>query len=124
VPSGPRNDAKRGSIELLISRSSPGALAGEPPFFPSKTGHLANLKIAPLADVSIRDLCHTAPPIYAAMAPASAVTLTPIDMAAFMIAHLHHALNILYADGKVTGVLDWPVLQSQIQFLMSPTRSC
>jgi CubicO group peptidase (beta-lactamase class C family) len=30
-----------------------------------------------------------APLIYALMAPASAVTLTPIDMAAFMIAHLH-----------------------------------
>jgi CubicO group peptidase (beta-lactamase class C family) len=30
-----------------------------------------------------------APLIYAKMAPASAVTLTPIDMAAFMIAHLH-----------------------------------
>ena len=30
-----------------------------------------------------------APLTYAVMAPASAVTLTPIDMAAFMIAHLH-----------------------------------
>jgi CubicO group peptidase (beta-lactamase class C family) len=30
-----------------------------------------------------------APLIYAKMAPASAVTLTPMDMAAFMIAHLH-----------------------------------
>jgi len=30
-----------------------------------------------------------APLIYAKIAPASAVTLTPIDMAAFMIAHLH-----------------------------------
>ena len=37
-----------------------------------------------------------APFAYAVMAPASAVTLTPIDMAAFMIAHLH--------DGEVRNV--------------------
>jgi hypothetical protein len=33
-------------------------LRGRFPFFPSKTGHLANLKIVHLADVSIRDLCY------------------------------------------------------------------
>jgi CubicO group peptidase (beta-lactamase class C family) len=39
-----------------------------------------------------------APLIYAVMAPASAVTLTPIDTAAFMIAHLHEGA---YGDIRI-----------------------
>jgi CubicO group peptidase (beta-lactamase class C family) len=46
----------------------------------------------------VDDELEAAPLIYAKMAPASAVTLTPIDMATFMIAHLHEGA---YGDVRI-----------------------